>query len=73
MGQARPTLSVLRANTTGKLPVALEDDEHDDTVWGKLVDDAVAPNDDLADIVASQLGNPAPSLRHPSRCARPLA
>ena len=49
----RPVLAVLGAKPTGKLPVALEDDEHDDTVWGKLIDDAVAPNDHLADIVAT--------------------
>jgi hypothetical protein len=65
----RSVLPVLRADSTGMLPVALEDAEHDDAVRSELVNDSVALNDDLANIVASQLGNAAPRTRHPSHCA----
>jgi len=63
----------LRANPTGKLSVALENDEHDDAARGNLIDDAITSNDDLADVVAPQLGNAAPGARHPGRCPRAFA
>jgi len=60
----RPVLPVLLANPTRELPVALEDDEHDDTVRGKLIDECGSAGQRLRETT-----RPASASASPSRTA----